>query len=99
MRPILELRLSKNGFEQLNSCIFERITLHVDIDKCPELAGATEKRSELGANMGDRICRSIRRYLRIQSRDFDRKNFNREKFGVFSEGIDPIFCFARQFLQ
>src|SRR6516225_4135546 len=99
MRPIFELRLRQNGFKQLERRIFERVTLHVDVDKCPELARATEKRSELGANMGNRIRRSIRSYLRIQSRDFDRQIYNREKLRVFSERVGPVPGFARQFLQ
>src|SRR5215831_17280962 len=99
MRPIFELGLGQNGFEQLESCIFERVTLHVDIDKYPELARATEKRSELGANMGDRIRGSTRSDLRIQCRDFDRQIYNRKKLHVFSKRVGPVSCFARQFLQ
>jgi hypothetical protein len=34
MRPFFELRLGQNGFEQLQGRIFERVTLHVEIDKC-----------------------------------------------------------------
>src|SRR5689334_14027911 len=99
MRPIFEFRLGQNGFEQRESRIFERITLHIDIDKCTELARATEERTELGAEMGDRIRRSIRSDLRIQGRDFDRQIYYREKLCVFSKRVDPVFCFARQFLK
>src|SRR5262245_8402304 len=99
MRPIFELGLGQNGFEQLESCIFERVTLHVDIDKCPDLARATEKRPELGANTGNSIRGSIRSDLRIQGRYFDRQIYNREKLYAFSERVGPVFCFASQFLQ
>jgi hypothetical protein len=34
IRPILELRLGENGFEQFKSRILEGITLHVEIDEC-----------------------------------------------------------------
>src|ERR1041385_2118743 len=99
MWPVFELGLGQDGFEQLESCIFERVTFHVDIDKCPELARAPEKRSELAANMGDRIRGSTRSDLRIQCRYFDRQIYNREKLRVFSERVYPVSCFARQFLQ
>src|SRR4026208_1360608 len=99
MRPIFELGLGQNGFEKLDRCIFERVTLHIHIDKCAQLARAAEKRPELCANMGNRIRRSIRSYLRIQSRDFNRQIYNWEKLRVFCEWVGPVSSFARQFLQ
>src|SRR4030095_12389318 len=99
MRPVFELWLHQNGFEQLESRIFERIALHVDVDECAQLARAAKKRPELGAKMDYRIRRSSGTDLRIQGRDFDRQIYNWEKLRVFSEWVAPVFCFARQFLQ
>src|SRR6185437_7117158 len=38
MRPIFELVLRQNSFEQLKSGILVRITLHIEIDKRPEVS-------------------------------------------------------------
>src|SRR5262245_29826134 len=99
MWPIFELRLTQNGFEQLERRILESVTLHVDVDKCAQFPGATKKRPELGANVGDRIGRCSRVDLRIKRRDFDRQIYNREKLYVSSERVRPVSRFPGQFLQ
>src|ERR1041385_2473995 len=99
MWPILELRLGQNGFEQLKSRIFERITLHVDIDKRAYLACAPEKRREPGADMGNRIRGGSRTDLGIQGGNFDRQIYNREKLYAFSEWVCPSASFTGEFLQ
>src|ERR1700749_3071985 len=99
MRPIFELRLGQNGFEQLERRIFERITLHVDIDKCPEFARAAKKRPKLGANMGNRIRGRIGSYWRIRGRYLDQYIYTGEGSQFFAEWVGPISCFARQFLE
>src|SRR5262245_56723418 len=98
MRPIFKLSLGQNGFEQLESRIFERITLHIDIDEGAYLAGAAKKRPKLRADMCDRIRGSSRTDLRIQSRDFDREIYYREELHVSPEWVRPPFRFAGQLL-
>ena len=99
MRPISKLLFSENGFEQLESRIFERITFHIEINECTELACAAEERPKLGPKMSNSIGRGGRIHLRIQRGDFDREIYDREKLRIFSRRIGPVSCFARQFVQ
>src|SRR5207244_5345536 len=55
MRPIFELLLGENRFEQFKSDVFVRVTLHVEIDKSPELSRAAQERSQLRREMGNCI--------------------------------------------
>src|ERR1051325_293360 len=99
MWPILELRLGQNRFEELESRVFERITLHVDIDECAYLPCAPEKRPEFRTDVCYRVRRSTRGDLRIQGGDFDGKIYNWKNLSFFSEWVCPLFCFAGQLLQ
>ena len=71
MRPIFELLLCEDGFEQLKSGVFVRVAFHVEINESADLLRAAQKWSQLGREMGNCI-RWIRRiYLRIERRNFD----------------------------
>src|SRR5260370_37812586 len=65
MRPILDLSLGENGFEQLESGIFVHIAFHVEIDKSADLSCTAQKRPQLGREMGNCIRRIGWIHLRI----------------------------------
>ena len=75
------------------------VTFHVEIDKSTEFSRATQKRPQLGREMGNCISRIGRTHLRIECRNFDRKIYNRKKLRIFAQRIGPVFRFARQALQ
>src|SRR5262245_51067025 len=99
MWPIPKLFLGENGFEQLKGSIFVRIAFHVEIDKSTELPRATQQRAQLGREMGNRVRRIGWIDLRIERRNFNRKIYDRETFGIFTQRIGPASCFARETLQ
>ena len=99
MRPIFELLLGENRFEQFKSDVFVRVTLHVEIDKSPELSRAAQERSQLGREMGNCIGWIGGTDLRIERRNFDRQIYNRKKLRILAQRIAPAFRFAREFLQ
>src|SRR6266542_1828782 len=63
MRPIFELVLRQNSFEELKSGIFVRITLHIEIDKRSELYSAAQKRPQLRREMRNCVGRIGRIHL------------------------------------
>src|SRR6266496_24452 len=99
MRPISKLLFSENGFEQFKSDVFVRITLHVEIDKSPELSRMAQERSQLGREMGNCIGWIGRTDLRIERRNFDRQIYNRKKLRILAQRIAPAFRFARELVQ
>ena len=78
MRPIPKLFFGKNGFEQFERSVFVRIAFHVEIDESAQLSRTTQKRPQLGREMGDCVRRIGRIYLRIECGNFNGKIHNWE---------------------
>src|SRR6266513_1725836 len=99
MRPIFELLLCEDGFEQLESGVLVRVAFHVEINESADLSRAAQKWSQLGREMGNCIRWIGRIYLRIERRNFDRQIYNWKELRIFAQRVCPVFCFPREFLE